>query len=43
LLTVGDNNNLLTYDELSMLAQMGTIDMKGYILLKNENEQELTT
>lgn len=41
--TVGGNANLLTYDELAMLAQMGTVDMKGYILLKNENDQELTT
>ena len=43
LTTLGNNSNLLTYNELSMLAQMGTIDIKGYILLQNENDQELTS
>lgn len=41
--TTVDNNNLLTFNELSLIAQMGTVDIKGYILLQNENNTSLTT
>lgn len=51
--TVGGDNNLLTYDELELISQLnGEINpetgrknhnLKGYIVLKNENDTQLTT
>lgn len=51
--TVGGNSNLLTYDELALIAQLnGDADpltgrknhkLKGYLVLKNEDGTQLTT